>query len=75
MVLISYTSDVKSSLSSGFELVPKVILDNIAKFFLNPTFPPSGVSDGHIIPQDEPCNECGARILALLDSGVFILRK
>ena len=36
--------------SRGSELVPNVTWLIIAKFLRTPMFPPSGVSEGHIIP-------------------------
>ena len=53
------------------EFVPDVILQNNDIFFLKPIFAPSGVSYGHIYPNEDRCNIWGALTLALLERGVF----
>ena len=51
---MSWTPKLNKHFSSNFELVPKDISDNIDRCFLKPIFAPSGVSTGHIYPQEEP---------------------
>ena len=43
--------------NAGGFTTTNVIDAPIAKFFRIPTLPPSGVSDGHIIPHCDACNE------------------
>ena len=71
---ISSTPDENNNLNKFSEFVPDVIFAKTEIFLRKPTFPPSGVSSGHIIPKDDKCNECGARTLALFDKGVFTRR-
>ena len=53
---------------------PFVILATIDICLCNPTFPPSGVSNGSIIPHCEPCNKRGPITFALASIDRFILR-
>ena len=61
-----YNNFIKES-----EFVPNVIFAEMAKFLRKPILPPSGVSQGHIMPYVLLCNEWGARILAPLGIEVF----
>ena len=44
-------------LTNGSEFVPNVTCVKMVKFFLNPIFPPSGVSYGQIVPNEVACKE------------------
>jgi hypothetical protein len=59
----------------GYEENPFVIAVLIDICLCKPTFAPSGVSTGSIIPHCVLCNKCGPTILAVGSKGKLILRK
>ena len=59
----------------GVTVLRTDISDNIDRCFLKPIFAPSGVSTGHIYPQEVACNFLGGINFPLLSIGVFILLK
>ena len=54
---------------------PAVILASNDRFLRYPIEPPSGLSNGHIIPHCCECNLCGPVILILLSIGMLTRRK
>ena len=61
--------------TKGNPLQPFVICVEIARCLCNPTFPPSGVSSGSIIPHCVEFNKRGPTTLALLSISKFNLRN